>query len=89
MRKKLKTLLCASALLASFYSGCIYAADNIIDTEDYKVTEGQQYFQDIEVIAPGKLTISNGATVTCDNLHNGNQVNNFGKIAPSQLDNQG
>ena len=90
MRKKLKTLLCASALLASFYSGCIYAADNIIiDTEDYKVTEGQQSFQDIEVIAPGKLTISNGATVTCDNLHNGNQVNNFGKFAPSQLDNQG
>ena len=90
MRKKLKTLLCASALLASFYSGCIYAADNIIiDTEDYKVTEGQQSFQDIEVIAPGKLTISNGAIVACDNLHNGNQVNNFGKIAPSQLDNQG
>lgn len=90
MRKKLKTLLCASALLASFYSGCIYAADNIIiDTEDYKITEGQQSFQNIEVIAPGKLTISNGATVICDNLHNGNQVNNFGKFAPSQLDNQG
>ena len=90
MRKKLKTLLCASALLASFYSGCIYAADKIIiDTEDYKVTEGQQSFQDIEVIAPGKLTIDNGATVTCNNLHNGNQVNNFGKIAPSQLDNYG
>ena len=90
MRKKLKTLLCASALLASFYSGCIYAADNIIiDTEDYKVTEGQQSFQDIEVIAPGKLTISNGAIVACDNLHNGNQVNNFGKFALSQLDNQG
>ena len=90
MRKKLKTLLCASALLASFYSGCIYAADNIIiDTEDYEVTEGQQSFQDIEVIAPGKLTISNGAIVACDNLHNGNQVNNFGKFALSQLDNQG
>lgn len=88
MRKKLKTLLCASALLASFYSGCIYAADNItIDTEDYKVTEGQQSFQNIEVIAPGKLTIDNGATVTCNKLHNGNQVNNFGKITPSQLDN--
>ena len=88
MRKKLKTLLCASALLASFYSGCIYAADNItIDTEDYKITGGQQSFQDIEVIAPGKLTIDNGATVTCNKLHNGNQVNNFGKITPSQLDN--
>ena len=42
MRKKLKTLLCASALLASFYSGCIYAADNIIiDTSsDLSVEQG-------------------------------------------------
>lgn len=80
MKKKLKTLLCTSALLASFYSGCSLAEARVIDKDTT--------LQPIEVEKNETLTINENINVAVSTLTNLNNVKNAGNINSINLDNK-
>ena len=84
MEKKIKTLLCASALLASFYSGCAFAED--IDTE-ITITTDTSYNEDVDITKSGKITTNADVNVIFKNVSNTNQIDNSGTISSELIKN--
>ncbi len=84
MEKKIKTLLCVSALLASFYSGCAFAED--IDTE-ITITTDTSYNEDVDITKSGKITTNADVNVIFKNVSNTNQIDNSGTISSELIKN--
>ena len=85
MKKDLKTLLCAAAILGSMSATIVYALD--IDTPDEPPISASTTFNEaVNVTRNGILTIDNEVTVTInDKLTNNHTINNNGNIVANEI----